>query len=75
MKIQSITQAYSIHPECLFTVKERHSDMSCKRIECETRQVSTDKQCSFYIGYNFEDREIFCYLMDSVNVHFDPQVL
>jgi len=71
-KIKSITEAFSQQPHYQEVVKVRNSAQSCARIEVESRRVDSDKECGVYVGYNFEDKEIFCYLQSSVNVHYDP---
>ena len=79
--IQSISEAYSMQPATLSVSTQEKYDKAkeknisyanelCKKIILETIQISTDKQVSFYVGYNFEDEKIFSYLMDAVNVHY-----
>jgi len=75
-KIISISEAYSQQPvfELVNTEKfaqnNRLPNTVCVRIEEERVAVNTDKQCSFYIGYNLKGEMLFKYLADSVNVHY-----
>jgi hypothetical protein len=80
-KIKSITEAFSMQPNYFQTTSlERYINSNeatrgtlCKEIVSENRQVDSDKQCSFYVGYNFDGEKIFEYLQSSVNVHFEPK--
>lgn len=81
--IKSITEAFSMQPcslsICCTPEKQMknnkefiHNHNGCiKEILCETRQVDSDKQCNFYVGYDFEGNKVFEYLQSSVNVHYE----
>lgn len=64
-KIISVIQQKDLGEEC----NEKYRKL-CKEILCETRHVDSDKQCNFYVGYNFEGKKLFEYLQSSVNVHY-----
>jgi len=81
-KIKSITEAFSMQPNTLETkTQEQYENTQkynpkfacgcCKEIKAETIQVDTDKQCNFYVGYNFDGEKIFECLQSSVNVHYE----
>lgn len=80
--IKSITEAFSMQPNCFEVcntpeseirngIKMVHNHNGCiKEIVPETRQVASDKQCNYYVGYNFNGEKMFEYLQSSVNVHY-----
>lgn len=84
-KIKSIDEAFSMQPnsfricskEKYRYISERqivdheHNDNCVKEIVVETRQVDSDKQCNYYVGYNFNGDKLFEYLQSSVNVHYE----
>ena len=72
-KIRTITEAYSMQPICLRVVEKPQEwavENSIKRIELEVIDEFASGKTSVYRGYNFEDKLIFQYLADSVNVHY-----
>lgn len=73
-KIKSITEAFSMQPTTIMVVSQdskfKRVD-SCKEIVIETHRVDSEKECDFYVGYNFEGKKLFEYLRSSVNVHYD----
>lgn len=78
-KIKSISQAFSMQPVTISTMKsnEHYYDKprACKEIRLET--VCIGRKCGdpveelYYVGYNFEGEKIFQYIANTVNVHFE----
>lgn len=67
--VQSITEAYSVHPVTLKVVDTPSTyapEKSIKNIELEI----LDNGLEVYVGYNFEGEPLFQYLANSVNVHY-----
>jgi len=81
-KIKSITEAFSMQPNTLevrtqeeyekhIKDKRLHTDFMCKEIILMT--IHREKEpIQRYVGFNFEGKQIFEYLPNSVNVHFYP---
>lgn len=57
--------------------EEKHPNLECysrniiAEILPETRRVDSDKQCNYYVGYNFRGEKLFEYLQSSVNVNYE----
>lgn len=76
--IKSITEAFSQQPFKHEIVSEEiyptywNKVLAVKKIILETRRVDSDKECNFYVGYNYEGEKLFEYLQSSVNVNYEP---
>lgn len=78
MKIKSITEAFSMQPATLSTMKsnENYYDkpQACKEIKLEHLSgVYDEVPTDYYVGYNFEGQKLFQYLAKSVNVHYEVE--
>ena len=63
--IESISEAFSMQPATLSINED-----CIKEIKEEVIQVGENERISFYVGYDFEGKKKFQYLVKSVNVHF-----
>ncbi len=74
MKIQSISEAFSMQPVTLSVVNEPNPfspENSIKEIKLEYRTYKTgENNTDVYVGYNFEGKKLFEYIAKSVNVHY-----
>ena len=72
MKIKSITEAFSMQPN-YFSVcayDHKHGDECLKEINEELQPDGENILIKYYVGWNFNDKMIFKYLANSVNVHY-----
>ena len=74
-KIKSISEAFSMQPITLEVTREdKRSNFDhendIKEIKQEGKQVNSDKMISVYRGYNYDDKMLFEYIVESVNVHY-----
>ncbi len=83
-KIDSISEAFSFSGTKLSVcttleeydsfdnkyTKHEHNKLCIEKIVLETRKVDSDKECGYYVGYDFEGNKAFEYLQSSVNVHY-----
>ena len=73
-KIYSISEAFSMQPKHISVMDEEHyksyydKPNACKEIKLEPVQIG--EVVMAYVGYNFEDKKIFQYLANTVNVHY-----
>ena len=78
-KIKSITEAFSMQPTTISTMKsnEGYFDKpnACKEIKlerlCIGHKYGDPIEELYYVGYNFEGKKIFQYIANTVNVHFE----
>jgi hypothetical protein len=77
MKIQSITEAFSMQPTSLVVVSEPNNTIQktfcIKRIEKAEVLIMVNgeyKAHGIYWGFNWNEECIFQYLENSVNVHY-----
>jgi len=71
-KIESITEAFSMQPTTLrVTPKDSWERMLHKEDAIkEIREVWNGDQIRVYRGFNYDDKKMFEYLANSVNVHY-----
>jgi len=75
MKIKRISEAYSMQPVYWEVTEENHRskfnpENDIAKIVEEKVQVSSEKQISVYVGYNYDGKKKFKYIADAVNVHY-----
>jgi len=76
-KIKLITEAYATQPST-FEVKEKEPDgmlkshyLKCIELEKFDELINGKiSQVAYYVGYNWNDKIIFKYHQQSVNVHY-----
>jgi hypothetical protein len=81
MAIKSITEAFAHVPQSFEVIshKEYNEMVKHKNPNAETAimkilekpmAISSDKMCDFLVGYNFEGKQLFKYLANSVNITY-----
>lgn len=73
--IFSITEAFSMQPLTLYVKSQREMESyfdkpkAVKEIKFEY-ETHENEILEYYVGYNFDGKKLFKYLVKSVNVHY-----